>query len=178
MPIELTPSASFDDPLAPAGPDVLNAEGMQTILQSYANRDEALAVAVGNLQDDMGDGFESGTYNPAFSNVSNLSAPSSLVCWWQRVGDLVTVTVHTTATASSGNKSFEVSIPAAAQPQFDFSSVNAVIGHGSVGPSSGGQIAQGVLVTAVDSSKRALVKCDHSATSGILQIYFTFSYRV
>lgn len=178
MPIELTPSESFDSPLAPAGPDPLNAEGMQDILQSYANRDEALAVAVGNLQDDMGDGFASGTYNPTFSNVSNLSAPSSLICFWQRVGSLVTVTIYTTATASNGDKSFEVSVPEDVEPEFDFSAVNEAIGFGTVGPSTAGEVAQGIQVTAVDSTKRAFVKCDHSATSGILRFMFTFSYRV
>ena len=169
MPIALTPSESYDAPLAPAGPDPLNAEGMQTVLQSYANRDEALAAAVG-------DGLESGTYTPTYSAASNLSSPFPGLCLWQRVGSLVTVWVHTDATASSGSKSFEMRLPL--PPDDDFSTVNAVIGHGSVGDSAGGQIAQGVLVTAVDSTKKALVKCDHAATSGLLQVYFSFSYRV
>jgi hypothetical protein len=112
---------------------------------------------------------DSGTYTPTLTNSVNISASTSYVCQWLRIGNVVTVSGNVDVTCTSGAgvaTSLELTLPVAS----DFASANQAgsVGRHNSSPCGGG---------ANPSSNRVYIDW-FSSTGSSTPLFFTFTYLI
>lgn len=114
----------------------------------------------------------SGTWTPTISSPFNLSSTSPGVCFYQRVGDIVSVSgsVGTQPTSAGVGIGFSISLPVAAS--FSDETKGRGIAFHRIG-ASGGLIGQ----TESASGNVLRIECANNAT-GLTRVYFSAQYQI
>jgi len=130
---------------------------------------------VGNIKASgtvVGSNLLSGTYTPTLTAVTNVSASTSVVCQYYRVGDVVTVSgrVIIAATAADTETVLSLTLPVAS----NFAVVHQLAGTGAA--TSPGAYGVAGAFLADDTLDVALFRVKPNSTSSVFY-NFIFSYR-
>lgn len=118
----------------------------------------------------------SGTYTPTLTNTTNISASSSAVCQWMRVGNVVTVSGQVSVTPTAGGStltSLGISLPIASA----LASATQASGTAGHNASSGAPPVSAGIVEADATNDRARVIWGSLTTSAV-PLSFVFTYVV
>lgn len=146
-----------------------NATFYGNIIKDGGTSSQAL-MANGSVQT-----LTSGTYTPTVTNLANTSSLSSDICYYQRIGNVVTVgfAVYGTATASSSCQ-LTITLPVGAS----FSAANQAWGSASAQHTLGTSTNVGATVTANNGAANVLFTFYAPASFTTFGFYGTFTYQV
>lgn len=114
----------------------------------------------------------SGTYTPTITAVSGVSASTANVCYWMRVGNVVTVGGSVTLTCNSGAAvSVGLSLPIA-------SSLVTFADVGGAAARQGSPSFAGIPISADAANSRASANFTNDTNTAIINYHFSFSYIV